>query len=166
MTILEQVYASNTQKIYMTAEFIHPALQEEAGTYLKVVQSDQDLVAFVDGVERTFTAYNIKIKRPERDSDGAGSTTIEIANVNDVFWSKYQEVENANATTQSEITLKLREYVASDLSAPQISLGLTVSSVTFNERSAIITAIHGRYDDKSWPIYRYYPKQYQGVKYV
>ena len=76
------------------------------------------------------------------------------------------KIATANQTTQVEVEVNTRVYLASDTSSPKESIPMIGVSVGINTTSATIRAIFAPLYDNFFPRLRYYPNKYHGVKYA
>jgi len=126
---LKEAYANATGVTYSTLELRHSAFDQP----IRVVRDRVDLTATLEsdapanaGETVLFKAYGFDLERPEVTSTGLPQCTIEIDNVDRVIVAN---IEAAMATTEL-VKVTYREYLDSDLTAPQNDPPLTMTILT------------------------------------
>jgi hypothetical protein len=132
---LREAYASAPadQVVFHTLELRHPAFTSP----IRVVRDWADLTCTLEadapanpGEEVTFIRFAFDFTKPEVSASGVPQLTIEIDNVDR---SIVANIEAALSTTDM-VQATYREYLSSDLSAPQNDppIHMTIISVTAN----------------------------------
>lgn len=165
MTALNQAYASNKGTPLHTIEFLHSGI---TGGALRLVQAYSDISATLEDASTvTFTATALGISLPSRGTDGRQDLRIQIDNVSLIAYTEIKAAKTATRTTAEKIICKYRPFLESDLSAPAgATVVLTVTETVISRNSVNITATYTPIPEISWPIRRYFPAQFPGVKYV
>ena len=141
---IKEAYAAAPKNmvIYSTLEFLHPAFS----TPIRVVRDYADLTARLEatapvnaGAMVTFTAFAFEFTKPEVSASGVPQFTIEIDNADR---SIVANIEAAMATT-SLVTVIYREFISTDLSAPQNNPPSTANLMTINATNTKIKAVAG-----------------------
>ena len=165
-TALREAYASAPTNvvIYHTLELFHPSFTQA----IRVVRDFEPLQATLErsaprDAHRSvrFEAFAFDFVRPEITGDGPPRLTIEIDNVSREILS---QVELAVETT-SQISVIYREYLSTDLSAPQNDppLQLTVSTITATISKITATAVIGDYNNIRFPGRTYDINKFPGL---
>lgn len=162
---LEQAYAANTQSPLVTVEFLHSAI---TGGAIRLVQGFYDITATLeDASSVTFTAIGMAFALPERGTDGRQDLQIQLDNVSNEVWTEIKAAKAATRTTEEKIICKYRPYLESDLSAPAGSTYvLTVTKTSITRNSASIFASYTPIPEIRYPLNRYFPNEYPGLRYV
>jgi hypothetical protein len=147
MPTLAEIFASAPvgHRLYMTLEFIHPAFRDDAGdpTTIRLVQGFEDITATLEatapedpGDAVLFTAAPFEVDLPLKDVKGRHDLNLVLDGVSgDVV----RQLELQAAANRSPVKVILREYVSSNLSAPQgtpIKMTLLNPSVSMTRVSA------------------------------
>lgn len=163
---IREAYASAPvdDVVYHTLEIRHPDFTAP----IRVVRDWADLAATLEdsapedaGTEVTFIRFAFDFMRPEMSSAGVPQMTIEIDNVDRSIVANIE----AAAGSPDRITVIYREYLSSDLSAPQNDppLSLTVLSVTADVFR--VRAVCGWYnmENARFPTLEYSPETFPGL---
>lgn len=128
--------------IYHTMELWHSAF----ATPIRVVRDYTDLVATLESTAPrnpstavTFVAFNFDFTKPEVSPDGVPQVTITMDNVDR---SIVANIESTLGTTEL-VTLIYREFISTDLSAPQNNPPLIMTIMSVNADVFKITATAG-----------------------
>lgn len=140
---LKEAYASATPDIiYSTLELRHPAFTQP----IRVVRDTVSLTARLESTAPynpneyvLFVAMAFDLVKPEVSAQGVPQLTLRIDNVDR---SIVASVEAAVETTQP-ITVCYREYLSSDLTAPQNNPPLTMTILTVRADLLTVTATAG-----------------------
>ena len=128
---IKEAYASAPAGviIYHTLELRHSAFT----TPIRVVRDYSDLTATLEssapadaGTEVTFIAFNFNFTKPEVSATGVPQITIEIDNVDRTIVAA---IEAAMSTTEM-VKCTYREFISTDLTAPQNDPPLTMTIIT------------------------------------
>lgn len=162
---LEQAFASNTSTPLKTLRFKHSAI---TGGAISLVQGYYDITATLeDSTVVTFEASGFGVRLPARAADGKQDLQISLSNVSKEAWTEINAAKQATRTTQEKIIVEYRPFLEADLSAPAgntYSLIVTETSVTRGQVN--ITASYTPIAEITFPLKRYYPKYFPGVRYV
>jgi hypothetical protein len=170
---IKEAYASapNNVVIYHTIELIHPAFLNSLGAAapIRVVKDYQDLVSATLEITSTtapltavtFTAFNFEFTKPEISPTGVPQITLKIDNVDR---SISANIELAMATTDL-ITVIYREFISTDLSAPQNNppLSMTIMSINVDVFSVTATAGFPNLMNKRFPTTEYSVDIFSGL---
>lgn len=128
--------------IYHTLELMHPAFSMP----IRVVRDYSDLTARLEasaplnpGAQVTFTGFAFEFTKPDTGANGVPQMTIEIDNVDR---SIVANIDAAMITPQM-ITVIYREFISTDLSAPQNNPPLTATVLAITATTPKITATVG-----------------------
>lgn len=141
---LKEAYASAPAGVvvYHTLEIRHSAFDEP----IRVVRDRMDLTATLEddapanpGETVLFRAYAFDLMRPEVSLTGLPQCQFEIDNVDRLIVAN---IELAIATTEL-IKVTYREYLSTDLSAPQNDPPLTMTLVTVTADTFRVKAVAG-----------------------
>jgi len=161
---LAEARASNTEQPILTVEIRHPVLSTGA---IRLVQGVQDFTGFIPGVGNAlFEASGINVVLPSKDSEGTQQLSIQLDNVSNSIYIEMAKIATANQSSQSEVEVNTRVYLASDTSSPKESIPMIGIGVGMNTNSATIRAIFAPLYDNFFPRLKYYPNAYHGVKYA
>lgn len=162
---LEQAYSSNTETPLNTLRFTHSAI---TGGSLNLVQGYYDIVATLeDSSVVTFQKSGFGMRLPNRGTDGRQDLQITIDNVSKEAWQELEAVKTASRITQEKAIVEYRAFLESNLSAPAgATYKLIVREASINRNSVSILARYTPITDITYPLKRYYPKDYPGVRYV
>lgn len=130
---LREAYASAPAGvvIYHTLELRHPAFSSP----IRVVRDFADLTATLEatapadpGATVSFVRFAFDFTKPEISATGVPQMTIEIDNVDRSIIANIE----AALTTTSLVQATYREYISTDLSAPQNNppISMTIMSIT------------------------------------
>jgi hypothetical protein len=163
---LREAYASAPANlvIYHTLELRHPAFT----TPIRVVRDYVDLVATLESsapvdpaTSVTFVAFSFDFTKPEVSSVGVPQITITMDNVDRSIVANIE----AALTTSDLVQVTYREYISSDLSAPQNNppLSMTITSVTADVFK--VTAVAGFPDlmNRRFPSQEYSTEVFPGL---
>tara|TARA_R110002020_G_scaffold98979_4_gene235234 strand:- start:1281 stop:1805 length:525 start_codon:yes stop_codon:yes gene_type:complete len=174
MTVLEEVFAGNSlDSFVITYDFEHPAFDDgsEAG-HLSLAQSNVDILGGIEngGGNRTFRASGAQSLEPVRDSNGSGSLQISISNINNIVYDQFNKLRyynNESSNGQVETKVTLRYYLASNASTPaKPPLLMYVNNISLTRSTALVTATYRPLYDTYFPRLKYYPQNYNGLKYL
>lgn len=128
---IKEAYASAPAGviIYHTLELRHAAFSSP----VRLVRDRVNLVATLEstaeenpGEEVTFLAFNFNFTKPEVSSSGVPQINIEIDNVDRSIVANIE----AAMTTTDMVEITYREYISTDLSAPQNDPPLNMTIIT------------------------------------
>ena len=164
-TALDQAYASNTQTPLVTIEFLHSAI---TGGAIRLVQGYYDIAATLeDASSVTFTAIGMGFELPERGTDGRQDLQIQLDNVSNEVWTEIKAAKTATRTTAEKIICKYRPFLESNLTAPAgATYTLTVTKTSITRNSASIFASYTPIPEIVYPLNRYFPNKFPGLRYV
>lgn len=150
--------------IYHTMELWHSAFTSP----IRVVRDYIDLVATLESTAPrnpstavTFVAFNFDFTRPEVSPSGVPQVTITLDNVDR---SIVANIEAALGTTEL-VTLIYREFISTDLSAPQNNppLAMTIMSVKADVFKVTATAGFPDLVNKRFPTKEYDSETFVGL---
>jgi Domain of unknown function (DUF1833) len=163
---LKEAYAAAPSNvvIYHTLEFRHPAFT----TPIRVVRDVEDLTATLEASapQNPSTAVNFQrfafdFSKPEVSSSGVPQIQIEIDNVDRAI------VANIELALQSTDLIKVtyREFISTDLSAPQNNppLHLTVMSISATPMRVTATAGYPDLINRKFPTKAYDADIFKGL---
>lgn len=163
---IKEAYASAPANvvIYHTLELRHPAFT----TPIRVVRDFANLTAALEatapanpGETVDFVAFAFEFTKPEVSSTGVPQITITLDNVDR---SIVANIEAAMGTTDL-VQVTYREYLSTDLSAPQNNppLSMTIMSVTADVFK--VSAVAGFPDlmNRRFPTAEYSPEVFPGL---
>ena len=139
---LKEAYASAPSNlvIYHTLELYHPAFSSP----IRVVRDYDNLVARLEvtapnnpGEQVTFIAFNFDFTKPEVSSQGVPQITITMDNVDRAIVANIEQA----LTTMDLVTLVYREYISTNLTAPQNNPPLTMNVIGVTADVFTVTAI-------------------------
>ncbi len=157
--------------ILHTLEFRHPDFEDDEGnpTSIFVVRDHVDLVARLEaaapikgGEMVTFVALSFELDQPPVDSAPAPEVSITIDNVDRRI---VQALDDA-ATSQDQIEVTYRPYLASDLEGPQMDPPMTL---VLTEAHADVMVVNARarmmdIGNKAFPGELYTASRFPGLK--
>lgn len=163
---LKEAYASAPANvvIYHTLELRHPAFT----TPIRVVRDFVPLVATLEatapvdpGAAVTFAAFAFELTKPDVNPSGVPQITIEIDNVDRSIVANIE----AALTTTDLVTVTYREYISTDLSAPQNNPPLTLTIMSVSATVFKVTAVAGFPDmqNKRFPTTEYDSTVFPGL---
>lgn len=163
---LKEAYASAPagEVVYHTLELRHVAFT----TPIRVVRDKADLSAFLEATapvdpaaQVTFVGYAFDLVRPEVSSSGVPQCTIEIDNVSREILSAVELAMGG----RDPITATYREYLASDLSAPQNDppMTLTIMSIKADVFRIRATAGFPNMSNRRFPREDYTAERFPGL---
>ena len=163
---LKEAYASAPANvvIYHTMELRHPAFTAP----IRVVRDYAPLTATLEatapadpGAAVTFAAFAFEFTKPEVSSTGVPQITIEIDNVDRMILANIE----AAMTTTDLVQVTYREFISSDLSAPQNNPPLTMIIMTVSATVFKVTATAGFPDlmNRRFPNAEYDAQTYPGL---
>jgi hypothetical protein len=163
---LKEAYASapSADIIYHTLEISHSAFSVP----IRVVRDSVDLTATLEATAPTdpstavtFTPFSFDVVPPDVQSQGMPSCTIEIDNVSREILA---QIEAAVSTTDL-ITVIYRQYLSSNLAAPENDppLTLTVLAITADVFRIRATCGFGDLVNKRFPSMVYTADQFPGL---
>lgn len=163
---LKEAYASAPANvvIYHTLELNHPAFT----TPIRVVRDFVPLTATLEstasanaGEAVTFAAFAFELTKPAVNPNSVPQITIEIDNVDRSIVANIE----AALTTTDLVTVTYREFLSTDLSAPQNNppLTLTVMSVSATVFKITATAGFPTMQNKRFPTTEYDATTYPGL---
>lgn len=163
---IKEAYAAAPSNvvIYHTLELYHSAFSSP----IRVVRDYTDLTATLESTAPrnastavTFVAFNFNFSKPEVSPTGVPTITIEIDNVDR---SIVANIEAAIATTET-VQVIYREFISTDLSAPQNNPPLTLTLMTITASLFKVTATAGFPDlmNKRFPTKEYDSETFIGL---
>tara|TARA_Y100000780_G_scaffold232566_1_gene266564 strand:- start:3429 stop:3953 length:525 start_codon:yes stop_codon:yes gene_type:complete len=169
--LLKQAYASAADTPIHTLRILHSGL---TGGSRAFVQGQYDVTATLeDASSETFEAAGLTLSLPKKGVDGRQDLNFELENVSRQAWQEIKQVIAANRallasnTVPEKIRLEYRQFLQSDLSAPD---GPVIKMVVLNTNVDIfkmtLQASFLPMADISWPIRRYYAETFPGVKHA
>jgi hypothetical protein len=141
---LKEAYASAPSNIiiYDTIELRHPAFTAP----IRVVRDTSDLVATLEATAPvnpstavTFIGFAFNFSRPEVITNGLPQVTLEIDNVDRAIVANLE----AALTTTDVIELTYRQFISSNLSAPQNNPPLTMTILSAKATVFRVSAVAG-----------------------
>lgn len=159
MSVLEEIYASNTDRLILTLEIAHAVLP---GGVLRYAQGYQDVdLPIEDTSVVTFTGAAVAIGRVEKTSQGRQALSFQV---DDVDGSILNYMEQAQ-TQGGEVLLTFREYASSLAAGPLTAFTFAVTG--FEARLPAITLQATSRDaiNKAWPPQRYTQTTVPGLVY-
>lgn len=163
---IKEAYASAPANviIYHTLELRHPAFS----TPIRVVRDYQDLTATLEagapvdpGATVTFIAFAFDFTKPEVSPTGVPQITITMDNVSREIVANIE----AALTTTDMVQVTYREFISTDLSAPQNNppLSMTIMSITADVFK--VTAVAGFPDlmNRRFPTQEYSAEVFPGL---
>jgi hypothetical protein len=163
---IKEAYASAPADVivYHTLELWHSAFTQP----IRVVRDDADLVATLESTAPrnsaqpvTFVAFAFEFSRPEVTSDGVPQVVLEIDNVSrEILAAVEAAVGHADP-----IEVIYREFISSDLSAPQNDppLTLTILGITADVFRVRATAGFTNLTNKRFPAQDYSADRFPGL---
>ena len=163
---LREAYASAPANvvIYHTLELWHPAFSVP----IRVVRDYADLTATLESTAPrnaseavTFIAFNFDFSKPEVSSAGVPQITITLDNVDRAIVANIE----AALTTTDMVTVIYREFLSSDLSAPQNNppLAMTILNVVADVFKVTATAGFPNLMNKRFPTTEYSAEVFTGL---
>ncbi len=163
---IKEAYASAPAGvvIYHTLELNHAAFSSP----IRVVRDFADLTATLEataphdaGTAVSFVGFNFNFTKPEVSATGVPQITIEIDNVDR---SIVANIEAAVATT-SLVTVIYREFISTDLTAPQNNppISMTVLSVSADVFKVTATAGFPDLQNRRFPSLEYDSEIFVGL---
>ncbi len=144
--------------IYHTLEINHPAFTQP----IYVVRDYADLNANLEnGTPVTFVRFAFDLVKPEVSTTGVPQCTFEIDNVSREILANIQLA----MTSTSPITITYREYISSDLTAPQNNPPLTMqlSNIKADVFRVRAVATFGDVNNKRFPNEEYTADRFPGL---
>ena len=138
---------SKSDRTYITLEISHPFLVDADGNPepIRVVKDRQNLIAtleasakFNPSEEVVFQAFAYEIKNPTQDEESTPELYISADNVDPIIFQKITEASDQSA---ADFLIIQREYLASDLTTPQI---IPPYEYFLSEIEATFTVITGK----------------------
>lgn len=163
---IKEAYASAPAStiIYHTLELWHPSFT----TPIRVVRDFADLTATLEataprnpGAAVTFVAFNFDFTKPEVSAGGVPQITITMDNADR---SIVANIEAALSST-GMVSVIYREYISTDLSAPQNNppISMTILSVTADVFKVTATAGFLNLANKRFPTQEYSAEVFPGL---
>jgi len=163
---IKEAYASAPAGvvIHHTLELWHPAFTQP----IRVVRDYADLTATLEataprdpGAAVTFVAFAFDFTKPEVSSSGVPQITITMDNVDRAIVAN---VEAALASTEL-VSVIYREFISTDLSAPQNNppLQMTILSVTADVFKVTATAGFTDLQNRRFPTLEYSAEVFPGL---
>ena len=159
MSVLEEIYASNTDRLIRTLEVAHPVLP---GGALRYAQGYQDVVLpLEDGSSATFAGAAVAIGRVEQKSQGRQTVNFQVDDVDGAILDYMEQAQ----VQGGEVLLTLREYASAAAGGPLSRLTLALTG--FEARLPAITLQATSRDaiNKAWPPLRYTQTLTPGLAY-
>ncbi|MDO6406253.1 DUF1833 family protein [Pantoea phytobeneficialis] len=159
MTVLNRLYASSGNEVII--ETLEISIGDEVHYLCK---GYEDITAVTeDGDTVTFKACAIDIALPARNSDGTQDLQFAISNIEGVVSTAIR----AALDNLSSATLKYRNFISTDLSAPASKpYTLAVKSGSWTALKVQIKAGYMNILDTAWPRNRYTLPYYPGLRYI
>jgi len=165
-TAIKEAYSAAPANvvIYHTLELYHSAFSSP----IRVVRDYTDLTATLESTAPrnpstsvTFVAFNFDFTKPEVSPAGVPQITITLDNVDR---SIVANIEAAIATTEM-VSVIYREFISSDLSAPQNNPPLTMTVMSISATVFKVTAVCGFPDlvNKRFPTKEYDSETFIGL---
>lgn len=163
---IKEAYAAAPSNviIYSTLELWHSAFTSP----IRVVKDYVDLVATLESsaprnpsTAVTFVAFNFEFSKPDISPDNIPQVTITLDNVDR---SIVANVEAALGTTEL-VTVIYREFISTDLSAPQNNppLSMAITNVTADVFKVTATASFPNLMNKRFPTIAYTSEVFPGL---
>lgn len=163
---IKEAYASAPAGvvIYHTIELRHPAFTSP----IRVVRDYVDLVATLEATAPanpstavTFVAFNFDFTKPEVSPNNVPQITITIDNVDRSIVANIE----AAMTTTDLVQVTYREYISTDLSAPQNNPPLNMTIMTVSATVFQVTATAGFPDlmNRRFPTTEYDAEVFPGL---
>lgn len=163
---IKEAYASAPSNviIYHTIELWHPAFSAP----IRVVRDYTDLTATLEAsaprnasTAVTFVAFNFEFTKPEVSSTGLPEVTLTMDNVDRAIVAN---IEAALSTTDL-VTVIYREFISSDLTAPQNNppLSLIITSVVADLYKVTAVASFPNLMNKRFPTLEYSAETFVGL---
>lgn len=161
--LLRQVYASAPAGVYrhLTVELLHPSFP---GGAWRFVQGHDALTATLETQETvTFQPSGIGILPPRRGTQEQPTLTLQLDNVTLEASSAIEDASEAGGY----VTVMFREFVSSDLSAPENTpTPLYASAARADRASVILSAGFLDLVNRQWPRKRYTVDLAPGLQYL
>lgn len=163
---LKEAYASAPANvvIYHTLELRHPAFT----TPIRVVCDHADLVATLEsgapvnpGQQVTFVRFAFNFTKPEISPNGVPQLTIEIDNVDRSIVANIE----AAMTTSDMVQATYREYISTDLTAPQNDPPIHMTIMSISADVFKVSAVAGFPDliNRRFPTTEYDSETFPGL---
>lgn len=163
---IKEAYAAAPSNviIYHTIELWHPAFSAP----IRVVRDYTDLTATLEAsaprnasTAVTFVAFNFEFTKPEVSSTGLPEVTLTMDNVDRAIVAN---IEAALSTTDL-VTVIYREFISSDLTAPQNNppLSLIITSVVADLYKVTAVASFPNLMNKRFPTLEYSAETFVGL---
>ncbi|MGL6245651.1 DUF1833 family protein [Pseudomonas sp.] len=157
---LREAYAAapSNVAIYHTLELNHAAFNQP----IYVVNDWTDLNARLEtGADVTFLRFAFRLTKPEVTPTGIPQLTVEIDNVSRDILANVQLAMGSTAP----ITMTFREYLSSDLTAPQNDPPMTMelSNIKADVFKVSAVASFGDYLDRRFPGEEYTAERFPGL---
>lgn len=158
---IKEAYASAPADVvcYDTLEFDHPAFSEP----IYVVRDWDDLTATLeDGVtEVTFVRYGFDLLKPEVSPDGTPVCQVVV----DAVPNEILEYFRQAAQSTTKVTMRYRQYLSTDLSAPQNDPPLTATLTNIKADVFRVRAVagFGDYRNRRFPTDDYTAERFPGL---
>lgn len=168
--ILARAYASapKDEVIYPTLEFLHPALPDGA---IRIVRGFEDMTACLETGEWVeFEASGAEWTPPGQDGSGANAIEFGVGNVDGVVQHALEAIDAwrlDNPFAEETFWVVTRDYVASDLTAPQLPPAkMEVTDARIQLGTANVTAEPFPTLSMAWPRQYYTTRSAPGLRYV
>ena len=163
---IKEAYASAPSNviIYHTLELRHPAFTSP----IRVVRDYQNLTARLEssapsnaGEEVEFTALAFDFTKPEVNSQNIPQVTITLDNVDRAIVANIE----AAITTTDLVEIIYREFISTDLSAPQNNPPITMNIISVTADVFKVTAVAGFLNlmNKRFPTAEYSSEVFTGL---
>lgn len=171
-TLLDQIFAANPRdKIYyLTLEFNHSAFRDDANnpTSIRLVKGFSSLTATLEAsapknpsTAVTFQPCAFDIKIPVKDVSGQHDMQIVIDAASGEIT---RQLERVIAAPREPIQVIFREFVSSDLSAPQSTpVKMVAANPQVTAKRMTVTATFADLINKSFPSIRYTLQTHPGL---
>lgn len=168
---LQNAYASSSETPVDTIRLVHAALTGGERCFVKGVKP---ITATLETSEvKIFQASGLALTLPKKGDNGSQDLDFELNNVSREAWKEIYSVVNYNRDrlranlAKEHVQLEYRRFLPSDLTQPQGGVyRMVVTNTGTDPFRAQIRASFLPLADKAWPIRRYYPAIFPGVRYA
>lgn len=168
---LQNAYASSSETPIDTIRLVHSGLTGGERCFVKGVKP---LTATLEtAVTKTFQAAGLALSLPQKGDNGAQDLDFELNNVSRAAWAEIRAVVDYNRTRLRSnlmpefVKLEYRRFLPSDLTQPQGGVyRMVVINTGTDPVKAQLRASFLPLADKAWPLRRYYPALFPGVRYA